>query len=72
LIPNWTSPEFIEFVDQCADVLNAAAASEGLDTIIKSGDNATTGSANTEEVLKRCENVWKQVLHLEESFWPEV
>ena len=59
-------------MDQCADVLNAAAASEGLDAIIKSGGDVATGSTNTEEILKRCENVWKQVLHLEESFWPEV
>jgi len=53
-------------------VLNAAAASEGLDTLIESGGNPAPGSTNTEEILKRCENVWKQVLHLEESFWPEV
>jgi len=53
-------------------VLNAAAASEGLNTIIKSGAKAATGISNTEEILTRCEGVWSQVLYLEARFWPEV
>jgi len=59
-------------VEQCAEVLNAAASKEGLDTIIKNGGSPAIGSTNTEEILKRCEGVWSQVLNLEEKFWPGV
>jgi thiaminase len=59
-IPNWTCPEFLDFVHECADVLNAVAAEEGIESNAK------------KEILTRCENVWKQVLYLEERFWPDV
>jgi thiaminase len=65
-IPNWTCPEFLDFVNQCADVLNVVAAAEGLGKVSEPGTSAK------KDVLTRCEHVWKQVLYLEERFWPQV
>jgi len=55
-IPNWTNSEFGEFVQQLEDLVNELA-----------------GFGNDwafEEERGKCEEVWKQVLWLEERFWP--
>ncbi|KAI1208739.1 heme oxygenase-like protein [Annulohypoxylon truncatum] len=57
-IPNWTSEEFVAFVDECRECLDAYAATQAEDT---------------EEVIATGSMVlYKKVLVLEESFWPMV
>jgi len=56
LIPNWTSPEFVAFVDDIGQLL----------------DRWYSRSEATSESTKRCEDVWQQVLHCETQFWPKV
>ncbi|KAK6363198.1 hypothetical protein TWF730_000642 [Orbilia blumenaviensis] len=57
-IPNWTSDEFEEFVDTLEGLVNGIVEEEGVGL----------GS----EAWRRCEGAWKQVLWLEEGFWPDV
>ncbi|KAI0889886.1 heme oxygenase-like protein [Annulohypoxylon maeteangense] len=57
-IPNWTSDEFVAFVDECRECLDAYAATQVDDT---------------EEVIAAGSMVlFKKVLVLEESFWPMI
>ncbi|KAF3081305.1 hypothetical protein TWF569_002247 [Orbilia oligospora] len=57
-IPNWTSEEFEGFVDTLEELVNGIVKDEGVEV----------GS----EVWGRCEATWRQVLWLEEGFWPDV
>lgn len=58
-IPNWTDPEFEAFVHKIGDVVDEMAG------LVK-------GSESREDVLARCAFWWRQVLWLEERFWPVV
>ncbi|KAL6233697.1 hypothetical protein BDW75DRAFT_214372 [Aspergillus navahoensis] len=61
-IPNWASEEFEEFVKSIGDVVDELAGLElGVD--LKGGDDGG---------LHRCETWWRQVVWLEERFWPQV
>jgi len=55
-IPNWTSPEFQEFVKDIAEVTDMLAEQEAI-----AGRD-----------LKPFEWVWRHVLDIERRFWPEV
>ncbi|PYH45479.1 putative transcription regulator PAB1642 [Aspergillus saccharolyticus JOP 1030-1] len=61
LIPNWTCPEFEEFVEGITRLVDAVAESE----IRKTGQTE-------EEVVKRCARWWRQVVWLEGQFWPQI
>ncbi|KAJ5239936.1 heme oxygenase-like multi-helical [Penicillium chermesinum] len=56
-IPNWSSDEFEGFVNQIGDVLDALAGQ------IK-------GAEESELMRARCLEWWRQVVWLEERFWP--
>ena len=56
LIPNWTSDEFVGFVDTIGGLVDELAAD----------------LKDDEKEWARCEDAWKQVLFAEEKFWPEV
>ncbi|KAF1344209.1 hypothetical protein BDV97DRAFT_403154 [Delphinella strobiligena] len=56
LISNWTSDEFVGFVDTIGGLVDELAAG------LKEGD----------KVWVRCEQAWEQVLFAEEKFWPQV
>lgn len=71
-IPNWTSAEFVAFVDECKGVLDAAAGEEGLGAVLGAEDTGRGVENNAKMTLKRCERIWEQVLWLEERFWPDV
>lgn len=58
-IPNWTSPEFEEFVVRIGDVVDEMAGQ-------------VKGSEAREWLLGRCAVWWRQVLWLEGRFWPDV
>ncbi|KAJ5577588.1 heme oxygenase-like multi-helical [Penicillium hispanicum] len=58
-IPNWSSAEFEQFVNQIGDVLDTMAGN------IKGVDEA-------ECVRGQCLEWWRQVVWLEEQFWPAV
>lgn len=58
-IPNWTSPEFEAFVRRIGDVVDELAGQ------IK-------GAEERENVMGRCVQWWRQVVWLEERFWPVV
>ncbi|KAJ3196519.1 hypothetical protein HK101_008703 [Irineochytrium annulatum] len=56
LIPNWTSDEFVEFVDTIGDLVDELAAK------VEEGGSE----------WKKAEEAWRQVLWAEERFWPTV
>ncbi|KAJ5668734.1 hypothetical protein N7462_009804 [Penicillium macrosclerotiorum] len=58
-IPNWSSAEFEEFVNRIGDVLDQMAAQ------IK-------GVEEAELMRGRCLEWWRQVVWLEEQFWPSL
>ncbi|EAW09767.1 putative transcription regulator PAB1642 [Aspergillus clavatus NRRL 1] len=58
-IPNWTSAEFEAFVTRIGDVVDDLAAE-------------VKGAEEREALLGRCVQWWRQVLWLEERFWPVV
>lgn len=58
-IPNWTDPEFEAFVHKIGDVVDEMVG------LVK-------GSETREYLLGRCGFWWRQVLWLEERFWPDV
>ncbi|KAL4762764.1 putative transcription regulator PAB1642 [Aspergillus foveolatus] len=60
-IPNWASDEFEEFVNKIGDVVDEFARQE-------LGEELREGA----EGLDRCERWWRQVVWLEERFWPHV
>lgn len=57
-IPNWTSKDFKGFVDKLESLVNGLVKEEDFD----GGDPE----------WQRCIEVWRQVLWVEERFWPEV
>ncbi|KAE8355203.1 hypothetical protein BDV28DRAFT_146387 [Aspergillus coremiiformis] len=59
-IPNWTSTEFREFVDEIAVVVDTMHS-----RMAKDGDEKV-------QLEGRCERWWRQVKGLEERFWPDV
>lgn len=56
-IPNWSSNEFEAFVDQIGEVLNVLASQ-------------CKGAEECEMMRGRCLEWWRQVVWLEERFWP--
>lgn len=56
-IPNWSSREFEGFVDRIGEVLDSMA-------------EQTKGVEEAEEMRQRCLEWWRQVVWLEERFWP--
>ncbi len=56
LIPNWTSAEFAAFVGTIGGLVDELGKVEGV--------------MENDEERRRCEEVWRQVLWLEERFWP--
>ena len=72
LIPNWTSPEFGAFVDECGTCVDALAAvvlgEHGEQGEHDEHDEATAADAD----YRACEDVFRQVVWLEERFWPDV
>ncbi|KAL5339145.1 hypothetical protein BJX70DRAFT_397924 [Aspergillus crustosus] len=59
-IPNWSSEGFEGFVERIGGVLDEVAV---IEVGVGSGDG---------EGLERCERWWRQVVWLEERFWPDV
>ncbi|KAG7287499.1 hypothetical protein NEMBOFW57_007011 [Staphylotrichum longicolle] len=65
-IPNWSSPEFAEFVDKLGRLIDAAVA------------GALAGKEGEElervrgEILGRVEGKWRTLLEAERLFWPDV
>ncbi|RAL01737.1 putative transcription regulator PAB1642 [Aspergillus ibericus CBS 121593] len=58
-IPNWTSEEFKDFVDEIGELVDELA-------------RGSEGGDRSKEMLGRCERWWRQVVWLEGMFWPEV
>ncbi|SPO07246.1 related to transcription regulator PAB1642 [Cephalotrichum gorgonifer] len=61
-IPNWTSKEFVVFVDQLGDIIDEAVSEQV----------GIHGVRTMEELSDRALKVWARVLAAEEVFWPEV
>ncbi|UNI20480.1 hypothetical protein JDV02_006561 [Purpureocillium takamizusanense] len=59
-IPNWTSEEFVEFVDELGDLIDAAVDDE-----IRRG-----GEGVKQELLQRSLIKWREILAAEQPFWP--
>ena len=66
LIPNWASGEFEAFVERIGEVVDFVAEGE-----IPSASFGG-GGEDVDDMLGRCEKWWRQVVWLEERFWPDV
>jgi thiaminase len=55
-MPNWTSPEFVAFVEQLADIIDSAVQMQEDDA--------------KEALLQRGLVKWREILAAEEAFWP--
>jgi thiaminase len=63
LLPNWTSEAFGEFVEGTGVLIDEVAAAE----------RKRLGDEGEWKVMEsRCDEVWRQILWLEERFWPDV
>ena len=60
LVPNWTSAEFGRFVQAIGGLVDELAGAE----------ETRAGNGEWEVVKGKCEEVWGQLLWLEERFWP--
>jgi thiaminase len=60
LMPSWTSEAFAEVVAGIAGLVDEVVEAE----------RERMGAGEWEVVERRCEEVWRQVLWLEERFWP--
>lgn len=67
LIPNWASGEFEAFVERIGEVVDLVAEGE-----IPSASFGGGGGEDVDDMLGRCEKWWRQVVWLEERFWPDV
>lgn len=65
-IPNWSSPEFAEFVDKLGRLIDAAVAGA---LAGKEGEELERVRA---EILGRVEGKWRTLLEAERLFWPDV
>ncbi|KAK7413783.1 hypothetical protein QQX98_007350 [Neonectria punicea] len=61
-IDNWTSQEFVEFVDGLGTIIDEAVA----EYVERGGETAK------QELLKRAEVQWREILVAEEAFWPNM
>ncbi|KAF7544171.1 hypothetical protein G7Z17_g10161 [Cylindrodendrum hubeiense] len=61
-IGNWTSKEFSEFVDELGAIIDEAVEEQ----VRKGGESAK------QELLKRAEAKWLEILIAEEGFWPKM
>ncbi|KAK7462697.1 hypothetical protein VKT23_007285 [Stygiomarasmius scandens] len=59
LAQNWSSPEFVQFVDALGDLADSFATSKGIEP------------DRNPEACKRAEEIWNRVVELEIGFWPE-
>ncbi|KAE9377211.1 heme oxygenase-like protein [Stipitochalara longipes BDJ] len=57
-IPNWTSEEFVEFVEKIGGFVDGLWEKVGVE--------------EREKVRRRLEELWKKVLDVERGFWPEI
>lgn len=61
-INNWTSDEFVAFVDKLGDIIDERVLRE-----VESG-----GEEARKELLRRAEEKWREVLAAETGFWPSI
>lgn len=61
-INNWTSQEFVDFVDQLGRIIDEAVREQAM----------AKGNGVKDEFLRRAGEKWEEVLIAEESFWPAV
>lgn len=61
-IPNWSSDEFVAFVDKLGDIVNDAV----------SGLVETHGESVKVGLIERAERVWRELVAAEGAFWPNV
>ncbi|PLN78637.1 hypothetical protein BDW42DRAFT_174522 [Aspergillus taichungensis] len=66
LIPNWASVEFEEFVERIGEVVDFVAECE------IPASTFGGGGVDVDGMLGKCEKWWRQVVWLEERFWPDV
>jgi hypothetical protein len=64
-IPNWSSSEFAQFVDQLGDIIDSAVQHE---VKLRQNEDEVTKS----ELLERALVKWQDVLAAEKAFWPEM
>ncbi|KAK4125696.1 heme oxygenase-like protein [Parathielavia appendiculata] len=65
-IPNWSSPEFAQFVVRLGKLIDDAVAS------VLEGREAEEREKLKGEILARVEGKWKSLLEAERQFWPEL
>ena len=68
-IPNWTSEEFVDFVDKIGWFVDEIWRDDG--EILERGTKKTMES-DREELEKRMLRLWEQLLVTEKVFWPDV
>ncbi|KAH8807645.1 hypothetical protein F5884DRAFT_789754 [Xylogone sp. PMI_703] len=76
-IPNWSSPDFKQFVDKCAEAVDEIWAGlqeerNGELLVKKSWWGLGRDGENKAQWLERLGGLWKEVLEAEKIFWPDV
>lgn len=61
-IPNWTSKEFVSFVDQLGNIIDEAVVHQV----------NTNGENKLQHLYDRALSVWNNVMAAEEAFWPRM
>jgi hypothetical protein len=62
LVPNWTSEEFVGFVDKIGWFVDE----------LWKGDSGFEARKRVEVKIERLEDVWRLLLDVEKVFWPAV
>ncbi|GAB1319308.1 Putative bifunctional TENA-E protein [Madurella fahalii] len=66
-IPNWSSPEFAQFVDRLGGLIDAAVGE-----VLEGCAEGEERERAREDILARVEGRWRTLLVAERAFWPEV
>jgi thiaminase len=70
-IPNWTSDEFVAFVEKIGEFVDLLWSGEGEARFVERNIRSGKGRGE-QEMRERVLELWRRVLDAEQAFWPVV